>query len=88
MNDTVLCKMIGIRFPSYQDAKIGHRPEGDVTVVNDKNEIKSVILMFMMGGYDNVLVNYSGKYYLCHNTGNGNFVRREISYHPLLSKVS
>lgn len=88
MNDTVLCKMTGIKFPSYQEAKVGHRSEGEVVEVNHKDNIKNEISRLMMGGYDNVLVSYNGKYYLCHNTGEGNFVRREVNYHPLISKIS
>ena len=88
MNDSVVCKMIGVRFPFYLEAKEGRRQESEVINVSVKERIKDAISELMMGGHDNVLVNYNNKYYLCNNRGDGNFDRREIGYHPLVSKVS
>ena len=83
-----ICRLMGVKNVRSLDIRYNTKPVHgeafDSNTEDIKNNIKSLLYE---QHYDSVLLNYNNTLYVCQSTGDDNYVKRLVTYHPLQSNV-
>lgn len=90
---SIISKILAVQYNDYFDwlrlDKADNIPNNHLVELGDVNLIKSTIVeLLFTKRYDYLLVAYDGKVYHVEKDSDSSYCKKEITYHPLLEKVS